>query len=171
MTGNVFCGGEDCAEEFAGEETMQTGRFGEGNELVWRDEAALRMLPAGEGFEAAKKTGAKFNEWLKIRNDLVIFERSAQIGCVFGGHGTDDTTAYRTYTVNFRVFQRETRSRAALVLNKETFGAQRPCEGFLRLLATRMDFYAAVAVEASLPAGSSQGVALLCKSKWVVGST
>jgi hypothetical protein len=103
MTGNVFCGGEDGGEEFAGEETMQSRRFGEGNELVWRDEAALRMLPAGEGFEAAKKAGAKFYEWLKIRNNLVIFEPSAQIVCVFGGHGTDDTTAATTYPVNFRV--------------------------------------------------------------------
>jgi hypothetical protein len=71
------------------------------------------MLPAGEGFEAAQKTGAKLYEWLKIRNDLVVFECSAQVIRVISSHGTDDTTAATTYTVNFRAFQRETRSRAA----------------------------------------------------------
>ena len=49
--------------------------------------AALRMLPAGEGFEAAEKAGAKLDERLKIRDDLVIFEGSAQIVRVVGGHG------------------------------------------------------------------------------------
>ena len=102
MTGDIFRGGEDGAEEFAGEQTMKTGRFGEGNEFVGRDEAALRMLPAGEGFEAAEQAGAKFYEGLEIRNDLIAFQCSAQIVCVFGSHGTDDTTAVTTYTVNFR---------------------------------------------------------------------
>src|SRR5260370_620150 len=75
----------------------------------WR----CRRLPAGEGFEAAKKGGAKLYERLKIRNDLVTFECSAQIICVISRHGRDDTTATRTYPVNFRAFQRETRSLAA----------------------------------------------------------
>src|SRR5436190_15740900 len=71
------------------------------------------MLPAGEGFEAAEEAGAKLYEWLKVRNDFVAFECSAQIICVISSHGTDDTTAATAYTVNFRAFQRLTRSRAA----------------------------------------------------------
>jgi hypothetical protein len=93
VIGDVLGGGEDGGEEFAGEETVKTGLFGEGDEVVWGDEAALRMLPAGEGFEAAKKAGAKLYERLKIRNDLVIFECSAQIIRVISSHGRDDTTA------------------------------------------------------------------------------
>jgi hypothetical protein len=45
------------------------------------------MLPAGEGFEAAEKAGAKLYERLKIRDDLVIFEGSAQVVRVVSGHG------------------------------------------------------------------------------------
>jgi hypothetical protein len=56
----------------------------------------LRMLPAGEGFEAAEKAGAKLYEWLKVRNDLVAFECSTQIICVISSHGRDDTTAATT---------------------------------------------------------------------------
>jgi hypothetical protein len=44
------------------------------------------MLPARQGLEAAEEPGAQFYERLKIRNDLVIFERSAQIVCVVGSH-------------------------------------------------------------------------------------
>jgi hypothetical protein len=96
VIGDVFGCGEDGAEEFAGEEAVEAGFFGEGNELVWGDEAALRMLPAGEGFEAAEKAGAKLYEWLKVRNDLVAFECSTQIICVISSHGRDDTTAATT---------------------------------------------------------------------------
>jgi len=111
--GDVLCCSEDGAEEFAGEQAVEAGLFGERDELVWRDKAALRMLPAGESLEAAEKASAKLYEWLKIGNDLVIFECSAQIVRVISSHGSDDTTAATSYPVNFRVFQRETRSRAA----------------------------------------------------------
>ena len=87
MFGDVFGCGEDGADKAAGEQTVEAGFFGEGNELVGRDETALRMLPAGEGFEAAEKAGAKLHKRLKIRNDLVVFECSPQIVCVVGSHG------------------------------------------------------------------------------------
>jgi hypothetical protein len=66
---------------------VEAGFFGQGNELIWRDEAALRVLPAGKGLEAAKEPGAKFYQRLKIRDDLVVFECSAQIICVVSSHG------------------------------------------------------------------------------------
>ncbi len=69
-------------EEFAGEEAVEAGLFGERDELIWRDEAALRMLPASEGFEAAEEAGAELYKRLKVRNDLVVFEGSAEIVCV-----------------------------------------------------------------------------------------
>ena len=87
VIGDVFGGGEDGAEEVAGEQAVEAGFFGEWNELVWRDEAALGMLPAGEGFEAAEEAGAKLDERLEVRDDLVVFECSAQIVCVFSSHG------------------------------------------------------------------------------------
>ena len=87
VVGDVFGGDEDCAQELAGEQAVKSGLFGEGNELVWRDKAALRMLPAGESLKAAEQAGAKLDKRLKIRNDLVIFERSAQIVCVVSSHG------------------------------------------------------------------------------------
>jgi hypothetical protein len=45
------------------------------------------MLPASKGFEAAKESCAKFHERLKIRDDLVVLEGSAQIVRVVGSHG------------------------------------------------------------------------------------
>ena len=94
--------GEDGGEEFAGELTVEAGLFCEGDELVWSDEAALGMLPAGEGFEAAEQAGAQLDERLEIWQDLVIFECPAQIICVVVGHGRDDTTSDRSWSVNFR---------------------------------------------------------------------
>src|ERR1700758_1031215 len=82
VVGNVFGGGEDGGEELAGEQAVEAGFFGERDELVWRDEAALGMLPAGEGFEAAEEASTQFDERLKVRNDFVAFEGSAQINCV-----------------------------------------------------------------------------------------
>lgn len=35
--GDVSGGGEDCAEEFTGEQAMKAGGFGERDEFVWRD--------------------------------------------------------------------------------------------------------------------------------------
>jgi hypothetical protein len=93
VRGDVFCGGEDCPEESAGEETVEAGAFGEGDELVGKDEAALRVLPAGEGFEAAEEAGAELDEGLEIGDDFAIFQGSAQIARVVGSHGRDDTTA------------------------------------------------------------------------------
>ena len=87
MLRDVFDGGEDGAEELACEKTVKAGFFCERDELVWRDETALWMLPAGESFEAAEESGAKFDERLKIGNDLVILECSAQIVRVAGSHG------------------------------------------------------------------------------------
>jgi hypothetical protein len=95
--GDVFGGGEDGSEERAGEEAVEAGVFGEGDELVGKDEAALRMLPAGEGFEAAEQAGAKFHERLEIGDDLAVFQGSAQIVRVVGSHGRDDTTAGREF--------------------------------------------------------------------------
>ena len=113
MLRDVFGSGENGAEEIAGEQAVEAGLFGQGNELIRRDEAPLRMLPSGQSFEAAEKAGAQFDERLKIRDDLVIFERSAQIIRVVGSHGSDDTTVTTTYTAKFCIFQRATRSRAA----------------------------------------------------------
>jgi hypothetical protein len=113
MFGDVFGGDEDCTEEFAGEQAVKAGGFGERDELIGGDEAASLMLPAGESLEAAEEAGAKFDKWLEIRDDLIIFEPSSEIVRVADSHGRDDTTALRSYTVKFRFFQRKTRSRAA----------------------------------------------------------
>jgi hypothetical protein len=72
---------------------VKAGLFGQGDELVWRDETALWMLPASESLEAAQEASAKFNQRLEKWNDLVVFEGSAQIVCVIGSHANDDTTA------------------------------------------------------------------------------
>ena len=95
MGGDVFGSGEDGSEEFAGEEAVEAGAFGEGDELVGRDEASLGMLPAREGFEAAEEASTEFDERLEIGDDLVVFQGSAQIARVVGSHGRDDTTASR----------------------------------------------------------------------------
>jgi hypothetical protein len=92
MVGDVFGRSEDCTEKLACERAVKAGLFGEGDELIRRDEAALGMLPSGKGLEAAKKAGAKFNEGLEVRNDLVVFERPTQIVGVFGSHEWNDTT-------------------------------------------------------------------------------
>jgi hypothetical protein len=47
VVGNVFGCGEDGSKKAAGEESVEAGGFGEGNELVGRDEASLGVLPAG----------------------------------------------------------------------------------------------------------------------------
>ena len=107
------------------------GFFGQGNELVGRDEAALRMLPAGEGLKAAEKAGAKLDKRLKIWNDLVIFERSAEIVASSPAMARDDTTAPPSYPVKFRARQRATRSRKAAAgqygkLNSKPAARRRP---------------------------------------------
>ena len=79
-------GAEHCAKKL-GEEAVEAGFFCERDELVWGDKAPLRMLPAGKCLKSAEEAGAKLDERLKIRDDLVIFERSAQIVCVVGSHG------------------------------------------------------------------------------------
>ena len=87
MVGDIFGRGEDGGEELAGEQAVKAGFFRKRNELVRWDEAALRMLPTGEGFEAAEESGAEFDEGLKIGDDLVVLEGSAQIVRVVGSHG------------------------------------------------------------------------------------
>ena len=104
MIGDVFGCGEDGAEELAGEETVEAGCFGQRDELVWRDETALRMLPASEGFEAPEQSGTKLDERLKVRDDLVAFEGSTQVVCVFCSHGRDDTTAVKQLPSKFSSF-------------------------------------------------------------------
>jgi hypothetical protein len=90
--GDIFGCGEDGAEEFASKEAVEAGLLCEGDELVGQDETALGMLPAGECFEAAEEAGAQFDEGLEVGNDLVVFERAAQIVGVVGSHGWNDTT-------------------------------------------------------------------------------
>ena len=52
MAGDVFGGGEDGTEEFAGKEAVEAGFFGERNELIGRDEAALRDAASGRGLRS-----------------------------------------------------------------------------------------------------------------------
>ncbi len=92
MVRNVFGRGEDGTKKLASKQAMKAGLFSERNELIWLDQATLRMLPAGERLEAAEEAGAELDERLEIRNDLVIFECSPQIVCVVGSHARDDTT-------------------------------------------------------------------------------
>ena len=67
---------------------MEAGFFGEGNELVGRDETAdWGCCHRASDFEAAEQAGAKLDQRLKIRNNLVLFERPAEIVCVFRSHG------------------------------------------------------------------------------------
>jgi hypothetical protein len=94
VVGDVFGGCEDCAEELSCEKSVEAGLFGERNELVGEDEAALRMMPARESFEATQEASAELYKRLKIRYDLVGFEGSAEIDCVVRGHGRDDTTGW-----------------------------------------------------------------------------
>jgi hypothetical protein len=92
MARDIFRGGEDCAEELAGEESVKAGLFGERDELTGGDKAAVGMLPSGESFEAAQEASAKFNERLKVGHYLVAFECSAEIVGFVASHGWNDTT-------------------------------------------------------------------------------
>ncbi len=87
MAGDVFGCSEDRTQELAGEQAVEAGLFGEGDELIRKNKTALRMLPAGERLEAAEQACAKLHERLEKWHDLVIFERSAQIVCVISSHG------------------------------------------------------------------------------------
>ncbi len=87
VAGDVFGCGEDCTQELASEQTVESGLFGKGDELIRQDKTALRMLPAGECLEAAEQASAELYERLEIRHDLVIFEGSAQIVRVISSHG------------------------------------------------------------------------------------
>jgi hypothetical protein len=93
VLGDVFCGGEDGSEEVAGELAVEAGLFGERDELVGGDEAADGMLPTREDFESAEQARAKLYQRLKVWENFVLLERSAQIVRVFRSHGKDDTTA------------------------------------------------------------------------------
>jgi hypothetical protein len=58
MPGDVFCCGEDAAEEGSGEEAIESGFFREGNEGVREDDAATGMLPARKNFESPEEPGS-----------------------------------------------------------------------------------------------------------------
>ena len=79
-------GGEDGTEKIAEEKAVQSGLFGERDELVWRHQAALRMLPAREDLEAGKQARAQLDDGLEVGNDLVRLKRAAQVGLGVGSH-------------------------------------------------------------------------------------
>src|ERR1700733_14995072 len=79
MFGDVFGCGEDCAQEGAGEQTVETSFFGERDEVVGKNHAAEGMPPAGKDLKAAQKAGAKLDERLEERHNLVVLERSPEV--------------------------------------------------------------------------------------------
>ena len=80
-------GGEGGAEEVAGELADEVGLFGEGDELVGVDDAALGMTPAGEDFEAGELAGAQLDHGLEVGDDLVAVEGAAEVELSFVSHG------------------------------------------------------------------------------------
>jgi hypothetical protein len=53
--------------------------LGLGNEIPGRDEAALRMLPANEGFKADDAKGFYFDFRLIVEDELVAFEGAMKV--------------------------------------------------------------------------------------------
>jgi hypothetical protein len=70
------CGRHDeCADR-----DDQPGLFGERNEVVWRDEAALRVLPSNQGLELGHHPRRQLDDGLVMHDELVVADRSAQVG-------------------------------------------------------------------------------------------
>jgi hypothetical protein len=69
--------GEDGTEEIRGEEAGEAGLFGERDEVVGEDKAAMGMVPAGEDLETTEPACAQLYERLEEGYDLAVLNCSA----------------------------------------------------------------------------------------------
>ena len=86
VLGDVVGGGEDGTQQMAREETVQSGSFREGDELVGKDDSAGRMMPARENLEAGEDAGAQLHDGLEEGLNLVRLKRFAEVGLGVVGH-------------------------------------------------------------------------------------
>ena len=71
---------EDSPQEVVQERIDEIGVLGEGDKLCGRDDAADRVMPAGEHFKACELASPQLDERLEVRHNLVAaVECSAEI--------------------------------------------------------------------------------------------
>src|SRR5439155_12999150 len=86
------------------ERADQARLFGEWDEARRREQAVLRMLPAGERLDSIELSGSEIHEGLVMEDDLVELERRSQL--------TDEGEAIGRVGILIRFVERITRMRA-----------------------------------------------------------